>query len=917
MKIVLVLLVASSMLSSVVYAADKPVIGPAPAWVKPVTLPSAPTRADETAVRVLLSDQQVSLEPGRQTVYSEVALKIQTPQGLAAGNISLPWRPETSVLTVHKLIIRRDDQVIDVLASGQTFTVVRRETNLESATLDGVLTANIQPEGLQVGDVLELAASVTSNDPVLKDHIEEIAGTWNDLAIGHAHLRIQWPDSIPARIRATAPLPALKPVNVNGIMNAELSLDNVEPIHPPEGAPARYRIGRLVELTDFSSWADLGALIAPLYQIAAVLPAQGPLRTELERIRTLSTAPKVRAEAALALVQDRIRYVALAMGAGGLVPADAETTWSRRYGDCKGKTALLLALLHSLDIQADPVLVSTNFGDGLDARLPMVGLFNHVLVRANVDGGIYWLDGTRRGDTSLDRLTVPAFDWGLPLIPNGAALVRMMPAPLETPTQSVKIRIDASAGLTAPAPTTVETIMRGDEAITLNAGMANFAGDARDRVLREYWKSQYDFIDVKSTSATFDPKTGEQRLTMEGEARMNWINGTYQTNGTSVGYKANFSRDPGPNEDAPFAVPFPYFTRTEETIVLPTGFGDFKPDPGTDVDQTSAGIQYRRHATITGNVFTIEKTERSVVPEFPAQDAPAAQAALRILADRSATLHTPSNYKPTDTDIGAAHANAPTTANDYVRRASIFVGRGLLKEALLDYDKAIELDPGNIWAWADRSTTRIQAGDLAGAKTDLDKAETLDPGFSQNFIGRGMLADVEHRPRDAIVAYTEALQHEPDSSYALIQRASAYSSLGDNAHAIADLTTAIAVSPDEPSAYFKRGNILLNRNRYDEAIKDFDRANALDPDDAWTLADRGLAHAWKGEFEAATTDLDAANAIDARNAVVFRARGLIAQKKGAPRDAVAAYTTALEIEPGSSFALGACLRISEGVSLLV
>ena len=157
------------------YAADKPVIGPAPSWVKPVAPPAAPPKADEAPVRILLSDQQVALEPGRQTVYSETSLKIQTPQGLAAGNISLPWRPETDVLTVHKLLIRRGDQIIDVLKSGQTFTVLRREQNLESATLDGVLTANIQPEGLQVGDTLEFAASVSSSDPTLKGHVEQIA----------------------------------------------------------------------------------------------------------------------------------------------------------------------------------------------------------------------------------------------------------------------------------------------------------------------------------------------------------------------------------------------------------------------------------------------------------------------------------------------------------------------------------------------------------------------------------------------------------------------------------------------------------------------------------------------------------------------------------------------------------------------
>jgi hypothetical protein len=555
MKVLLAALVATSALTGAAYAADKPLIGPTPVWVKPVAPLPAPAKPDEAPVRVLLSDQQMALEPGRQTVYSETTVKIQTPQGLAAGNISLPWRPETDVLTVHKLLIRRGDQTIDVLKSGQTFTVLRREQNLESATLDGVLTANIQPEGLQVGDTLEFAASISSSDPVLKGHVEQIAAAWNGFPIGRAHLRMQWPTTLPTRLRQTASLPALKPTKAGDTSSVELSLDNVEPIIPPRGAPGRYGIGRLVEVTDFASWADLRALMAPLYDKAAVIAAQGPLRLELERIQKLSPDPKVRTEAALALVQDRVRCVALAMGAGGYVPADAETTWARRFGDCKGKTALLLALLHAMGIDAESVAVSTVFGDGLDARLPMVGLFNHVLVQASVDGRTYWLDGTRMGDTSLDRLATPNFGWGLPLLAKGAALVRMLPSPLSVPTQDVSIRINASKGISAPAPARIEVIMRGDEAIGTNAALANLVGEARDRTLKEYWKGLYDFIDVRTTSASFDQKAGELRLSMEGEAKLDWANGNYQTDGTNVGYRADFSRDPGPDKDAPFAVP--------------------------------------------------------------------------------------------------------------------------------------------------------------------------------------------------------------------------------------------------------------------------------------------------------------------------------------------------------------------------
>ena len=154
-----ILSVATVMVVSPAVAADDVQFGPAPAWVRPVEAPKAPTKISEGPARLLLSSQQVNFEAGRQSVYLETAIRIESPQGLAAGNIALPWNPATDALTVHRLTIERGDRSIDVLAAGQKFTVVRREANLENATLDGVLTASIQPEGLQVGDTLRFAGS--------------------------------------------------------------------------------------------------------------------------------------------------------------------------------------------------------------------------------------------------------------------------------------------------------------------------------------------------------------------------------------------------------------------------------------------------------------------------------------------------------------------------------------------------------------------------------------------------------------------------------------------------------------------------------------------------------------------------------------------------------------------------------------
>ncbi len=152
--------------------------------------------------------------------------------------------------------------------------------------------------------------------------------------------------------------------------------------------------------------------MAPLYAKAEVIPASSPLNAEVARIKALSPDPKVRAEAALTLVQDQIRYLALAMNVGGLVPATADETWSRRFGDCKGKTVLLLTLLHALGIEAQPSLVNVQLGDGLDARLPTIEMFNHVIVRATIGGKVYWLDGARRGDRRLEDIATPPYSSG-------------------------------------------------------------------------------------------------------------------------------------------------------------------------------------------------------------------------------------------------------------------------------------------------------------------------------------------------------------------------------------------------------------------------------------------------------------------------------------------------------------------------
>ena len=131
-------------------AADQPRYEPPPAWAKPLEIPRPPV-GDSGSTRFLLEDVQDKFGPDGVDTYWELAERIEAPQGLAnVGNIAFDWNPDTETLLIHRLRILRGGQVIDLLADGQKFIVLRRENKLEYAMLDGTLTAAVEPEGLQV-----------------------------------------------------------------------------------------------------------------------------------------------------------------------------------------------------------------------------------------------------------------------------------------------------------------------------------------------------------------------------------------------------------------------------------------------------------------------------------------------------------------------------------------------------------------------------------------------------------------------------------------------------------------------------------------------------------------------------------------------------------------------------------------------
>jgi|GEM_PF-2744204 len=94
-------------------------------------------------------------------------------------------------------------------------------------------------------------------------------------------------------------------------------------------------------------------------------------------------------------VSDNIRYFGVELGEHAYVPYPVETVLHRGYGDCKDKSALLASLLAEIGVHAVPVLVAGTDGVQLDPDLPMLDVFNHLLLYLPEDGR--YLDPTLSG----------------------------------------------------------------------------------------------------------------------------------------------------------------------------------------------------------------------------------------------------------------------------------------------------------------------------------------------------------------------------------------------------------------------------------------------------------------------------------------------------------------------------------------
>jgi tetratricopeptide (TPR) repeat protein len=474
---------------------------------------SAVRPSKEADVSVVEAHETYLFEADGSDRYTQhLVYKILTPAGVEGWNTMLtywsPWRDEKP--TMRARVISADGTAITLDPATIADSPARV---LNSATYSDQRTLRAPLPAIAVGSVVETVIEMKEKAPLKS--AGKIGRTLFQLnqPIQHFRLTLQAPASLPLRYRVDA-APGLAPTrtSANGLESWVFDYGPVAAAENiPPALPSDVHMRPMVTFSTGTSWQ---ALAEEYSALVATRLAQANVTELATRLTKGRTTREERAAALVEYLNREIRYTGIEFNEAAIVPHTVAETLARKYGDCKDKALVLVALLRAVGIPANLALL--NAGGRLDVpgELPGLDLFDHAIVHAPGEPTL-WIDATAES-ARLGQL--PDTDHGrLALVVDAqtTALTRIDEArSADNVIEEVRELRLADQG---PAAVTEISTPRGNFEMGYRSIYTDVKAKQTVENLTEYMKNEY-LIERLEKLDTSDPKDFSQpfRLTLQG-----------------------------------------------------------------------------------------------------------------------------------------------------------------------------------------------------------------------------------------------------------------------------------------------------------------------------------------------------------------------------------------------------------------
>lgn len=406
-------------------------IGQPSPWVIPVPYELAPATVKPSQVNLqyLLMDTQKHWD--EKTSFRRLAIKPLTQAGVEElSHLKLLFNPAFSRICVHSIRVYRNGVWQDRLSTARQH-ILQREDNLEMQIYSGLLTLVYFINDIRVGDVVEYQYSYIGGNPLLTTYLDDVIYLEHSSSIEKISYRLLVSPSLNLEVKTTLTtlVPSIQELSP-GLMEWSITTTETEARPREPNQPAATNPCARIQINEYRSWKLVIDQLRPLVLLPDSFvddPSEEILHLLSEWI---SFEPYERIRIATRFVQNEIHYLSLSDGIAALKPEDPTVCFTRRFGDCKDKSLLLHGLLKLMGIPSTPILVNSSKGAALPSFLPSPHLFNHMILRIELDGEPIFVDPTitlQGGPITANYC--PRYFYGLPLSEESSNLIKL-PEPI-------------------------------------------------------------------------------------------------------------------------------------------------------------------------------------------------------------------------------------------------------------------------------------------------------------------------------------------------------------------------------------------------------------------------------------------------------------------------------------------------------
>jgi transglutaminase-like putative cysteine protease len=613
-------------------AAEAVRTAPAWPWVSELTLPKPnPTRARQHSegLGFLLADRQTRAEPGGDTTYRRGAYEIVDRSGLEEGaSLTINFSPARETLVLHHARVLRNGAIVDLLAKAR-IQVVANEDELANGVVTGMKTARIEFEDVRVGDIVDYGYSWISRDPLTPTDVYANQNLSWAIPVEVTRFRLLWPQGSRPTIMRHGGVGAPTTGKAGAWDVYEWVVRDGEPDPDEKDIPNGVTVGPRIEVSSQSNWAQVVGLALPLY---AGHRTPAAWKGEVARIAAIPD-PNRRVTEAIRLVQDKVRYVSLSIGAGAYRPRSPDTVVASGYGDCKDKALLLSLVLRELGFDAAPALTDADEGPGLPTTAPSMASFDHVIVRIRMGGQTYWVDATGSHEGGVfPRLARLRYAWALPIVAGQRALERVPRPEAAVRNSDVLERYELPADARQALKLEVTTVFADLEADYIRGQLATSGLGQTEKKYLDYYSEMYPGLTVLRPLQVTDDRDANLvtlREAYEVPRRELASGGMLEKFRIRGGTLETYAKPAVTARRAPLWLPWPINKRHTIQLVTP---GKRPPAP-PETEVSGEAFRLSTEATRKGDVLTIRYALVGLLDTLPAAKVPDHRAKVTELND--------------------------------------------------------------------------------------------------------------------------------------------------------------------------------------------------------------------------------------------------------------------------------------------